>query len=297
MIRNVIARRCAGAIMAACLITVPAFAAATACDTPGVLRVSTIPEGRSQQDARAFQPILERLQAKTGIRAEFVARSSYSAVIEGLGAGTIDVARLGPSSYVAAQESGAAITAFATYAVRSGAFQSAGPYYQSMLVVLAKSGIEGIKDLRGRVLSLVDPESTSGALIPKKLFSTQIGMPLDQYFGRVGYAGSHDNAIDSLLAGRTDAAFVSSLHLSTSVRTGRSREEDFKVLWKSKMIPMDPFVSRNDLCPALQERIKAAFLDNRPTDIATLNGIEGTEFLPISEDSFALIRELRRQRM
>ena len=50
---------------------------------------------------------------------------------------------------------------------------------------------------------LVDPASTSGALIPEAVFAKKvINMPLNQYFSKVAFSGGHDLSTLAIADGR-----------------------------------------------------------------------------------------------
>ena len=73
---------------------------------------------------------------------------------------------------------------------------------------------------------LVDPASTSGALIPDAVFATKVvKMPLKQYFSKVAFSGGHDLSTLAVADGRADAAFVASHRFMNTVcdRQGEAR--------------------------------------------------------------------------
>lgn len=76
---------------------------------------------------------------------------------------SIDLAELGPGSYARAKARGAEISAFATL------YQSNEqlPIYHSVLITREDSGMRSLEDLKNKSLSLVDPLSTSGSIVPR----------------------------------------------------------------------------------------------------------------------------------
>jgi phosphonate transport system substrate-binding protein len=149
-----------------------------------------------------------------------------------------------------------------------------------------------VGSLRGRKLALVDPDSTSGAVIPRKLFAETLGMPLDQHFGRISYAGNHDAAAMAVRDGRVDAAFVSSYHLSGLVSSGQAKQSDFKVLWQSPAIPTDPFVYRDSLCKSVKDKIASVFFRRPKNDSATDNNVAAKVYLPVTDRDYQVIRKV-----
>ncbi len=264
------------------------------CERPARIRYSMVPEGDVKNDLADIQPLLDDLQSSLGTPVDIIRPSSYGAVIEGLLAGSIDIARLGPSSYLSAKNSNPGITAFATFSQPEGAFQKEGAFYYSLLIVNSKGRLKKHEDLRGATLVLVDPDSTSGAKVPRQLFSQVAGGSLERYFGRISYAGNHISAAKAVLEGRADAAFVSSFQLSTMVREGKATGNNFRVLWRSVPLPLDPFVYRGILCQDVREKIRSAFLGRGGKNSASiLNNMNAIRFLPIQDSDYQVIKNLQ----
>lgn len=273
-----------------CCLCAPAGAAA-ACDDPNPLRFSLVPGIDSTKLLEEHRPLLRHLEAVLGRKVEAIQPTSYGTVIEGLLAGTIDLASMGPASYSIAKNRDPSVTAFVTMAMRGGAFVAPGArFYHSLLIVRSDSGLTGIADLKGRNVSLADPASTSGAVIPRDEFGKRVGTGLENYFGRVTYSGSHDRSIESLKKGYVDAAFVASEHLDDVIRQGRIDPREVRVLWQSQPIPHDPFVYRGKLCPALKEKIRQTFLTPSPDVEKMLANRNGVGFIAITDEDYAHLR-------
>ena len=70
---------------------------------------------------------------------------------------------------------------------------------------------DSLARLQGASVSLVDPASTSGALVPRHAMAALTGMPLERYFGRLTFSGSHDRAIEAVHKGFVDATIGSQI--------------------------------------------------------------------------------------
>lgn len=265
----------------------------TACENPGQLRFSIIPMEDTQKQLTAYQPLFKRLEALLDKRVVAVTPSSYGSVVEGLLAGSVDLAVLGPASYVSAKRSDPDITVFATYAKKAGAFREEGPFYRSMLIVKNGGRFHNVESLRGATLAFVDPVSTSGTILPSHAFPKVTGVPVAKYFSRITYAGDHTQAALAVLNGQVDAAFVSGTYLSELVLGGRAKAEDILVVWRSEPIPMDPIVYRGHLCGSLKDKIRKAFLEtDREKDRVLLDNLRATRFVPMHDADYRVIREL-----
>jgi phosphonate transport system substrate-binding protein len=274
--------------------TIAASATHAKCDRPKHLRFSYFPQGQMLDNATILQPVLKELSDVLHIPVESVSMASYGAVMEGLLSGSVDIARLGPASYASVRKSDASITPFATLANKPDLYNASAPVtYYSLLIVLQKSSLT-IASLKGKKLALVDPDSTSGALIPLNIFSKEIQTPLASYFSRVGYSGNHEQSVRSLMNQEVDAAFVSSTSLALLIQDGAVKQGDIRILWQSAGIPHDPFVYRGQLCADIRGKIQKVFFDSKnPNVAATLRAFNAEKFVPTSDAAFQIIRDVQ----
>ena len=269
-------------------------ASAQPCEMPQVIRYSMVPLRDAEVDLKRHQSLFRRITELTGRPVEVVRATSYRSVVEGLLRGAVDVAELGPATYLEALKGDPQITAFASVEKREGVYQIRGAHYQSMLVVLAKSVFKDIPSLRGASLALTDPGSTSGSQLPRKQFAARVGMPLERYFGTVSYSGSHANSVLAIAAEKVDAAFISSSQLEEAHTAARLRKNDVRVLWTSGPIPYDPFVYRGQLCEPLKSQLKSVFFgEGADTSLREwLNEMNGDRFVPVDDNLYSGIREV-----
>jgi len=287
------AHTCLRLAIAVAAIFLSADILAASCERPQRLRFAIVPQDNLSRDIEAMQPLFDALQAATGLQVEVAMPSSYGAVVEGLLAGAIDLANLGPAAYISAKKADQRIIAFASTAKKKGPFQEEGGGYHSLLIVRAKGPYTSLESLRGKKLALVDPDSTSGALIPRHAFSSEVKTPLQTYFSQIGYAGSHDKSALAVANGRVDAAFVSSYLLSSLVEAGTPGAQDFRVLWRSARMPLNPFVYRDQLCAGIKDKIRAVFLSQGgKSNPALLARLKAVAFVPVDDADYQILRDL-----
>jgi phosphonate transport system substrate-binding protein len=281
------------------LLAALCFGAAQAqqCEDPKVLRFSIIPTQESVRELTLYKPVLDLLAKNTGKKIEFYMPTSYSSVVEALLGKWVDVAVLGPESYVIAKNQGAVIDVFATYSKKAQGIQEAGPGYKSILISKKGSKFTTIESLKGTVMLLVDPASTSGSLIPEFIFGSKvIKTPLKTYFGKVAFSGGHDLSTLAVFDGKADAAFVATHRFMNTVdgSKGRMKIEDFNILWTSPLLPQDPFVFRSTLCPELKEKIAQTFLTLNQNDVgkAYLENVGSERFVAMKDADYNIIREV-----
>ena len=286
-------RRSLAAALGLLAVAAPAFAQ-TKCEDPKVLKFSLVPTQDSLRELGYYKPILDQLGKNTGKKIEFYMPTSYSSVVEALMGKWVDVAVLGPESYVIARKQDPTIEVFGTYSRLKNGIQEAGPGYKAALITKKGSKFNDVASLKGSVLALVDPASTSGGLVPEVVFPKSAGVPaLKSYFSKVVYSGGHDLSAISVAEGKVDAAFVATHRFMETVNAGKVKLEDFNVLWSSPLIPQDPFVYRNTLCDDLKTKIANTFLnvDQNEDGRKYLANVKSEKVVKMTDADYNIVRE------
>ncbi|RYX97148.1 MAG: phosphonate ABC transporter substrate-binding protein [Comamonadaceae bacterium] len=258
------------------LAAMPAFAQDT-------LRIGLIPAEDSQAMIESSRKVLDQLQEQIGMPVKPFVATDYNGVIEALRSKKLDVAYLGPFSYVLANQV-AGVEAFAV-AVTKKTGQSA---YKSVIISRKGNGINSPADLKGKNFAFVDPTSASGHLFPKAGL-LQAGYDTDTLFGRVIFSGSHDASILAVANNKVDAAAVADRILASAIAKGQVKQDDLQIVWSSSPIPESPMVWRKDLDPALKEKIAKALANVKDLpwgDQGVLNG-----FQPTSDAAYNVVRD------
>src|ERR1044072_4712675 len=256
---------------------------APAVRAPKALRVGLIRSEDSRAMLAASQQLLEMLEKNLGQKVQGFVASDYNGVIEALRAGHLEVAYLGPFSYVLGTTI-APIEAFAT----AETAKSGRTYYHSQIITRVDSGIKTVNDLKGRTFAFVDPSSTSGHLFPKAGLM-KIGFDPDKDFGRVLFTGSHDANALAVANKRVDAAAIASRILDAAVQKNLVKAEDIHVVWRSDPIPESPTVWRRNLPDELKARIKTAFLNIK--DITWADQGKLNRFVETNDKAYDVIRD------
>lgn len=188
------------------------------------------------------------------------------------------------------------VEVFATYAKRPGHLQEEGPGYKGVLISKKGSKFTSIESLKGSVIGLTDPGSTSGNLVPRVVFSKVINDNIDNYFGKVVYTGSHELSTVAVAEGKVDAAFVASHRFDNVVDKGEVKFEEFNFLWSSPPIPQDPFVYRNTLCDDIKAKVRETFLGlgDQADAKSFLDNVKSNTFVSMSSADYDVIRDLKK---
>ena len=248
-----------------------------------VLTVGLIPSEDSRAMIANSQAMMDMLSKALGFAVKPFVAADYNGVIEALRSKRLDVAYLGPFSYVL----GATVADIEAFAVAET--KKAGrTFYYSQIVTHKDTGIKTVNDLKGKTFAFVDPSSTSGHLFPKAGLM-KLGFNTDKDFGRVIFSGSHDSSAIAVQNKKVDAAAIADRILDAAVSKGLVKREDLVEVWKSDPIPESPTVWRKDLPADLKARVQAAFLQvkNIPwSDQGELNG-----FHPTNDAAYNIIRD------
>lgn len=217
------------------------------------LRVMLIPsDGGTEEGTKSdYGPLFSAVERSTGLRFEIRVGQSYSAVIEALANGNVDLAYLGTISFLAAQERGP--VDLLAIGETHGSF-----HYYSGLFTLNDSGIDTLDDLRGKSLALTDPSSSSGFVYPVALlFKNEINPVRD--CSQVILTGSHTNSITALAGGHVDVCAAPFESYIKAVRQGIIDPHTVRILAKSDPIPNPPIAVSGRLPIDLREKLRAAF--------------------------------------
>jgi phosphonate transport system substrate-binding protein len=284
-------------VTAALAVAMPAAAQSNWQQRFPELVFAVVPAENATGVTERFQPFIDYLARELGVRVTLRIANDYAAVIEGHRAGNIHIGGLGPSSYVRAWTvTNGGVEPFVTTINADG---STG--YYSVLYVRANNPANSLQDLRGRNLCLVDPNSTSGNNVPRFAMD-KMGINPEQFFGRVVFAGSHENAVMAVLQGTCDAAFnwwnsEDDSNLSRMANRGMVRREDFKIVFRSDMIPGSPYAFITALPQEARAAIRQAFLDAPTKARAAFDRLsDGKDrgFHPVQHSDFQVIVDLQR---
>jgi phosphonate transport system substrate-binding protein len=128
----------------------------------------------------------------------------------------------------------------------------------------------------------------------------KMGIEPEQFFYKVVYSGSHENAVIALQQGTCDAAFnwwndEQQSNLLRMERKQMVKASDFRIIFKSEQIVNAPMAYLTDLPPDLKMKIKNAVLDIATRDPAAFEALfEGKQepFKPIDNSAYGPIIEL-----
>lgn len=250
------------------------------------IRFGLIPSEDADKLIADSQPFIKELEKNIGLPIKPYVAIDYSAVIEALKSNQLEIAFLGPASYVLAKDKvGCSIEPVA----RGVMAQTGKSSYQMYLITQPKSNIYDIQDLIGRTFAFVDPASTSGNFMPRYVFSRNHIDP-EKDFKSIYYSGTHQASLIAVKEGKVDAGCIASEVYDLAIERGQMKESDVRVFYRSQPIPGSPFVVRTNLPQELQEKLKNGFLNLKGVRFGKLGVVN--EMDPATDADYDIVRTL-----
>lgn len=233
------------------------------------LTLAAIPSDDMTETLNYVENFSKYLARELNVPVHFIKATDYTAVIEAMKSHKVDIAMLGPFSYVMASA-----RAGAEALVTLGTSEGNAHAYKSILVTHRNSGIGRLSDIKARapelILSFTDPASTSGHLIPRTVLKEQ-GINPDTDFKNVVFSGSHAASILTTISGKTDIAFANNLSWNRVASIQNIDLADLQVIWESEPIYPDPVCVPKTMDDKLKKRIQQALIDLRVKDTMAWN--------------------------
>ncbi|MCL2046029.1 MAG: phosphate/phosphite/phosphonate ABC transporter substrate-binding protein [Oscillospiraceae bacterium] len=240
----------------------------------------------------------EALSEILGIPVEEYHADNYSALTEAMRTGHAQVGSFGPFAYVhAADRAGAECFALPSVDGTHG--------YYSVIIVRADSDIYTLEDLRGRTFGFVDPQSTSGNIVPSNellnhFTDTDPDLTFEdlhingRFFTSVMFTGTHANSAQGVFHGDVDAAAVTGTTVQAQINAGHIDEDAIRVIHQSPLIPSSPLAIKGDLPEDLKELVINFFLDFDDQEFWDIRSSTGeSRYWPVEDSEYDYIRELR----
>lgn len=270
---------------AASFTLLASFAAQAQTASPGVLRVTAIPDESPTELARKFAPLGAYLESKLGMKVEWTPVTDYAAAVETLVNRKVDLAWFGGFTFVQAnvRSNGKVIPLVQ---------REEDERFRSVFITSAKSGITRLEDLKGKTLSFGSASSTSGHLMPRSfLLAARINPDVD--LKRVSFSGAHDATIAAVASGKVDAGA-----LNISVWEKFVADKKIDTTQTTVFFTTPPYYDYNwtvhaDMPADLRNKIAQAFLAldaNTPQGKEILGLQRATRFVTTKPENYSGIR-------
>lgn len=212
-----------------------------------------------------YQPLLDYLATKTPYAYELVLKKNYEETVNSLGSGEVDLALLGPLTYLEAHSKYGAISILKP---KGGDGTSS---YRSVIIKKKDSPVKDLSELKGKSVAFASTKSTSGNLIPRYLLASS-GIHLSDLSSYANF-DYHDSVVKAILKGQYAAGAVRDSVAKKYMKLG------IETIAESERIPTGPLVAGPGTPYAVIENIRKALLELTPQ-----NGISQNVLRRLDED-------------
>lgn len=222
--------------------------ASSAGGEDGVFTIAYAPNESTTESADARNGLAEDLSEFLGCEVEEIQASDYNAIIEALRTGSADMAYMGSQALALGVER----TELEPIVMKAEEGDPDKAVYHSVLITnSANEDINSIEDIKGKTMAFVDPDSTSGNLVPTaEIIQAFPDDELDsdilhtngEFFEAVSFSGSHQAGLQAVIKGDVDVVPISDQILASEIANGNAAEDDVKIIHESGAIPAEAMV-------------------------------------------------------
>ncbi|MCE9636059.1 MAG: putative selenate ABC transporter substrate-binding protein [Planctomycetes bacterium] len=246
---------------------------------PKVLNVSAIPDIKNRDEfLTTYAPFVERLKTKLGIDVKFDPVTEYTATVDKLASGGLDLVWYG--GYTSVQAARASKGNMERLVCRAEDLK-----FKSVFVAAPGSGIKTLADLKGKTFSFGSESSTSGHLMPRS-FLLAAGMDPKTALGKVSFSGGHDATVKAVEAGTVEAGALNYLVWDKMTAEKKYDPAKVAVFWTTPEYVDYCWCTRKDLPAGLRKAMKDLFLGldaKNPEDAALLAKQKATKYVECND--------------
>jgi len=285
-------------VLLTALLSLAAFACGGASNTGAApkeeaakasLVMAFVPSQQAQTVLTSAKPIADYVAKEVGVPITAQVPTSYAAVTEAMTSGNVDIAWVGPLDYVIGHDKNGADPI--TKSVRKGV---AG--YHAFIIAKKGSGINTIKDLKGKSFAFGDAISASSNLYPK-YFMKQNGIDPEKDLGKAVNISNQTAIATAVCNGVVDAGAI-----YDDARTNAGADtacpgimDKTQIIFTTPLIPGDPQIVRHQMNAAQKTKVHDAMikLGTDPTMapyLKTLFSIDST--VPAADADYNEIRTI-----
>jgi phosphonate transport system substrate-binding protein len=190
------------ALFAVCLLALAAVRAAAgeADAAGGPLVLAVHPYLPAAELTSRFTPLAEALARALGRPVAVRVGRSYAEHVEAIGSDAVDLAYLGPATYVTM------VSRYGAKPLLARQVIGGDPMLHGEIIVREESALRSLQELRDKRFAFGDPESTMSSVVPLAVLRAA-GVP-QSALGQAVFLGAHRNVALAVLAGDADAGAV-----------------------------------------------------------------------------------------
>jgi len=250
--------------------------------TEEVLTLGVHPYKSPQKLIKIYKPLADYLSKHLNKTVNITIAKDYSTHIQQIGQDQLDIAYLGPASYVKM------VSQFGKKVILARQAINQKPTFQGKIIVRKNSSINSYEDLKEKRFAFGDPNSTMSHLVPRfMLIRNNITTDM---LKQMHFLGSHDNVALGVLSGDYDAGAVKEAIYY------KYKSRGIKALATTPALSEHLFVAGNHLPAKLSANIKHLLLNlkNDKDGVKVMQSIKKkmTSMVPARDTDYDNLREI-----
>jgi len=229
-----------------------------------------------------YRPLADIIEKKIQIPVKLIIAKDYATHIRQVGNNQLDMAYMGPASYIQMVRQFGSKKLLARQAIKNS------PTFQGKIITTNNSDIQSLSDLTHKRFAFGDPNSTMSHLVPRYMLIKN-GITNDK-LKKIDFLGSHDNVALGVLSGDYDAGAVKEAVFY------KYRSRGIKALATTPALSEHVFVAGNHIPLKLSNTIKHVLLNLKNSDEGrrAMKKIKKnmTAMVPTSDADYNNLREI-----
>jgi phosphonate transport system substrate-binding protein len=247
------------------------------------LRIGLIPEYDIFSQKKRYEPLINYLAEKAGIRIELKIITRYGNIIDNFKAERLEGAFLG--SFTGAL----AIRKLEVEPLARPELADGTSTYYGMVFVRKDSGINTAADMKGKRFAFVDKATTAGWLLPLYFFHESGIKNYCAWFREWYFTGTHEGAIYDVLDRRADVGAAKNTVFDRLAEGDERIKSELQILTTSPRVSENAFVVRRGMEENLRMALKNALLQmsQDPKGRQVLQEFGAVRFIETTIDDYA----------
>jgi phosphonate transport system substrate-binding protein len=259
-------------------------------DHPEEIVMGFVPSQDSANIADTIEPLAERLSEELGVTVQGRVMTNYAALVEAMGNDQVHIGFIPAFGYVLATDR------YEQVEVILKSIRHGSSTYKAQYTVRADSDIQTLDDLEGKVWAFPDTSSTSGYLFPAAQLMDEYGVEnVENWFSDLIQAGSHDNALVTVLEGDADVATTFDDARDSIAGDYPEVYDELRVLGYTDEIPNDTIsVNTDSFSPEFIQQITDVFMSFNDDEemITIMDEVYNWTGIDLAEDSeYDIVRD------
>lgn len=240
-----------------------------------VYTVGVVPQFEARALAEIWVPILEELEARTGLKLKMVGSPRIPEFEEGFEAGDFDFAYMNPYHLLVANDKQGYLPL-----VRDGGRELFG-----VLTVRKDSPIKSVAELDGQIISFPAPNALGAALLMRADLDSIHSIKFEPV-----YVSTHTSSYLNVVLGRAAAGGGV---MGTFNKQKAEVKDLLRILYETRRMPPHPLAAHPRVPAEVREKVQSAILDMAATEAGAqlLSKIPMRKAIPASLEDYAPLLE------